>query len=266
MVLGRSNTQCRKRWTCGLDPLRNRKTVTSRSIQQLQRKRSCGQAGTTSLGTSVATWFIPGVESPVHTFTGFEVSSIQVRQKGKGDDTFASRLFRNRMISYEFELNGKQRLPRFPEHHYEESSGCRYELLGVKINKKKSQNGGFTSFLFQNQKKATAYYVLVEKEGIEPINLQKELNKLAAFGRLKSSIKVASRLDLLVSPAKSAGGEGRHHIYELLPSYFETIPEVANEGCGFIPCSMIQEFLGGNKVGKRTFAIQVRLFSPNLGT
>jgi len=46
---------------------------------------------------------------------------------------------------------------------------------------------------------------------------------------------------------------------------FETIPEIANEGCGFIPRDFIRHFLGNGKVGQRTCVLQVRIFVPTLG-
>ena len=102
-----------------------------------------------------------------------------------------------------------------------------------------------------------------------PINLQEELERMGNFGNLTSE-KVAARLELLQSPAHvrpSSQNSKQPLVYSDLftTDDFEEIEEIAHEGCGFMPVDFAQKIYGCHAIGKRTFALQVRIVVPQLG-
>lgn len=55
------------------------------------------------------------------------------------------------------------------------------------------------------------------------------------------------------------------YVRRVSSSYFSTIEENGNEGCGFAPPNYIEDLLGNTKEAKRADAIQVRIFGPKIG-
>ena len=122
-----------------------------------------------------------------------------------------------------------------------------YQLVAVKCVDKAND-----IFRFKT-KWLKAYYVQHQS----PQTLKAELEQLANFEKLPPK-KTVSRLELLVSPAKSIKSGPAQFV---LPSTkFELIDENQNEGCGFIPQTILDE------LGLTSFSyIQVRLIGPDLG-
>ena len=97
--------------------------------------------------------------------------------------------------------------------------------------------------------------------------MSRELDQMAHWGSLPPP-KVASRLELLFSTAvKSNQNDKGCLVFEDLSSHcdLERIPEDSHVGCGFIHRKYLEQFVGTNQCGRRTFAIEVRIFSPQLG-
>jgi len=104
-----------------------------------------------------------------------------------------------------------------------------------------------------------SFYLAGTKESV-----QEELNEIANFSELWFDPgKLASRLELLLSPAYR-GIKGAYQ-FELPLTEFEEVdtPENMTMGCGFIPTRLLQKLLGNAVLD--VFAIQVRIISPHLG-
>jgi len=94
-------------------------------------------------------------------------------------------------------------------------------------------------------------------------DLQEKLENIADFKSLLPH-KAVARLELFQTPSKKNGKNNCFWVH-LKSSQFEDIPETFHLGCGFIPEEFLQDLLGNNALAKRTFAIQVRIFAPQLG-
>jgi len=93
-----------------------------------------------------------------------------------------------------------------PREHLEDRGGKRrYQLLATKLNTPK--NSKHTMF---KRPEITAHYVLVEGGGVPSIDLQQELEKVAAFGRLVPK-KIAARLELFQSTATKSNSNKRDY-------------------------------------------------------
>ena len=101
--------------------------------------------------------------------------------------------------------------------------------------------------------------------------VKNKLNSFANFAELGLNPgKLASRIELLISPALKDGRKGGYpYFIESELSRFrvdESIEDNQSEGCGFIPKHMLEEFVGvGSAKAMNSFAIQVRVYSANLG-
>jgi RNA dependent RNA polymerase len=142
-----------------------------------------------------------------------------------------------------------------------EPDGSKYELLSVKLQKP-------TSFESKRCRQIQAQYVLTEagrqsRHDIPTIHLQEELERFADFGRLTTG-KVVARLELLQSTAYMHN-QRPLMFSDLTIDDLEEIPELAHEGCGFIPVQFVHRLFGSGIVGRRTFALQVRILAPKLG-
>ena len=73
---------------------------------------------------------------------------------------------------------------------------------------------------------------------------------------------LASKLQLLTSPTPTGHPE---YVRRVNSSYFSTIEENGNEGCGFAPPNYIEDLLGNTVEAKRADSIQVRIFGPKIG-
>ncbi|KAL9188528.1 hypothetical protein ACHAXT_006906 [Thalassiosira profunda] len=198
----------------------------------------------------------------VHThLNGRRVDHIVVSDSsgdGRPDKyTFAFRLFGHRLLNIRMKITAitKSVPPTFEER------GGTYELLLTSVEKAGSQQ--FPS----NELHAT--YVLTSGGGLPPIDLRDTLEEVAGFGALPPE-KTPARLELLGSKVRKSTlttrGKDGYLAFELsAPDDFELIDDSAHEGCGFVPKSFVHKFLGDHAVGKRTFAIQVRVYSPRLG-
>lgn len=190
------------------------------------------------------------------TFLGFRVGSFSLlppNRLAQIERTLAFGLFGHRLVMAEIEMNNNvQALPN----RHTESDGSTYELLSTKLHRKK----GTSMF---NPTVITAHYVLVQGRCASPINLKDELERLAGFARLPPR-KVAARLELLLTPAYMRNNKPLV-VSNLSDIELEEIPEIAHEGCGFMPVGFAARLLGKGAIGKRTFALQVRLVSSKHG-
>lgn len=137
----------------------------------------------------------------------------------------------------------------------------KYELLVSKMIKSKGKNPKFARF---EQTIVKAYYVAVEGSEFEQIDLHTEMNRLGDFSSEAEAGKIASRLELMVSTAAWAPNKSHPLQFELKPSDFELVEENANEGCGFVPLSFLEEHLGAT-LAQKAGAIQVRIFGAKIG-
>ena len=102
-------------------------------------------------------------------------------------------------------------------------------------------------------------------------DVKNKLNSFANFAELGLNPgKLASRIELLISPALKDGRKGGYpYFIESELSKFrvdESIEDNQSEGCGFIPKHMLEEFVGvGSAKAMNSFAMQVRVYSANLG-
>jgi len=208
-------------------------------------------------------WRVPGGDDPLlRSSLGMTEEYRRLNVPGakmQEHRTFAYRLFRNRIATFKSSIECKVVPRRWTDGRCRET----YELLSSKLhrNNKITSNGHVIAGI-----DVTLVYVLVSGPKIVPIDLKTELEKVAGFGYLPPE-KVAARLELFQSTARTSNRVGRDYLIfeDMDAKEFELIPEVANEGCGFIPRSYIHKFFGNHAVGKRTFALQVRVFIPLLG-
>ena len=73
---------------------------------------------------------------------------------------------------------------------------------------------------------------------------------------------LSSQSQLLTSPTPTGHPE---YVRRVNSSYFSTIEENGNEGCGFAPPNYIEDLLGNTVEAKRADSIQVRIFGPKIG-
>ena len=73
---------------------------------------------------------------------------------------------------------------------------------------------------------------------------------------------LSSYSQLLTSPTPSGHSD---YVRRINSSYFKTIEENGNEGCGFAPPNFIEDLLRNTAEAKRADAIQVRIFGPKIG-
>ena len=199
---------------------------------------------------------------PPHMFLDLPIQHIHLLAPGEKrslDGTFAGHVFGNRLI--EFKVKAIASVGDLPR-RFVDGSGHTYELLLTKIQKRSVVVGGASS----RKLDVTAHYVSVNGPGLALIDLKTELNLIAAFGALTPK-KAASRLELLCSSARRATQKNRDFLLftDLTSRDFEFVPEIAHEGCGFVPPHYVAQWLGTHAVGKRTFALQVRVFGPRVG-
>jgi ribosomal protein L24 len=191
------------------------------------------------------------------TFLGFRVGSFSLLSPNRLapiERTLAFGAFGHRLVMAEIEMSNQ--VQALPSRHTE-SDGSTYELLSTKLHRKK----GTSMF---NPTVITAHYVLVQGSGESPINLKDELERLAGFAWLPPR-KVAARLELLLTPASVRNNNPL--VVNNLSTYIEVedITEIAHEGCGFMPVGFAARLLGKGAIGKRTFALQVRIVSSKHG-
>jgi hypothetical protein len=143
-------------------------------------------------------------------------------------------------------------------------AGSKCSLIAVKL----IENKGGNSCAPGRQKFATtsakAFYVAHEGPGYETMDLEHELNKLANFSSLENPGKIASRLELMVSPAAWAPSKKFAYQFALNASDFEEIAEQGNDGCGFFPETFFDDRLGITDP-RSVCAHQVRIYAPKLG-
>lgn len=136
-------------------------------------------------------------------------------------------------------------------HSRSQSEGRALELVASKVHDDGVEPWG------GKRKCLRMVYAVTEGPGFPPISLQDELEKLADWRALPNPRKVASRLELLQSPAPRDRA-----FHQLHPSGFELIDEPLTEeggGCGFIPEDVLEALLGGGVAARRCTSILVRL-------
>jgi len=133
--------------------------------------------------------------------------------------------------------------------------GKRFELLVVKTLKNNYEDR-FERLV------SRIYYIEVSEDGVQKMNLKIELLNIADFSSMKAT-KLVCRLELMVTPAIKLKNTPLH-FDSLCSTDFESIEENNHEGCGFISRKLLEKICG-DKVGTNIFALQVRIFSPQLG-
>ena len=137
--------------------------------------------------------------------------------------------------------------------------GRPYELCSMKVD---ADKGG--AFWGGNKEVIKLFYAPVDTDRGKELHTR--LEEIAAFDKIKTAYKVATRLVLLVS---SASPEQEFELaadkFEMLP---QPLPSEDSGGCGFLNGEMLIELLSGcmgKRVCKRVSSIQVRIVSPLLG-
>ena len=111
-------------------------------------------------------------------------------------------------------------------------------------------------------KRINCYYILKTSDGVNCIDVEKELLRLADFPSL-SATKFAARMELLVSPAIKV--KGKHGVYSLPSSIFKYVSNGDHcEGCGFISERMLNYLVPGTSL-RPGVAVQGRFLVPSLG-
>lgn len=188
------------------------------------------------------------------------VALLAPNQVAQRERTLAHAIFGERLKMYEINVNKKS--PSVPEQSLERD-GSIFHLLSTKLHKKQSNFAHCTASVIKAQ------YVMVSGPDVPTIDLKSILESWAGFGRLKTN-KVAARLQLLQSTAMVKNGKSvicknlNSSDIETIPE-IEEIPEIAHEGCGFMPVGFASIIVGRGAVGQRTFAIQVRILSSKHG-
>lgn len=254
---------------------RDRDEIPSNITERRQRQQnsytnsantSDSAASSTMSESSGAGWRVQGCVSVPHNFGGIEIEKISLLSPGVKSNkhrTFAHYLFGSRLNQVELPIPRSSK--KVQEIHVQKEvswQGRSYHLLSSKLHQESPQNYKYGG----PRARVTLQYVAVSGTGLETINLQEELGKIADFASLEPH-KAAARLELFESPAATSNIKARSLLIldDLSSSDFEEIPEHCNVGCGFIPRAVIRRLLGNHAVGQRTSAFQVRIFAPRLG-
>jgi len=131
--------------------------------------------------------------------------------------------------------------------------GAQFELIGCKQISDGTSCFGMPRYTWR-------WLYVARKEGLP---LSEELQQVADFAALPNSRKAAARLELLLSPAKSALDAHRLSSadFELIDEPLGSVTaEAMGDGCGFLPDEVCTRLAGPNAV-----AVQVRVFAPRLG-
>ena len=175
-------------------------------------------------------------------------------------DNLAQFIYGDRVLFKDYAM--KKDLDHVPE-KVTKSGDQEYFLMSLRLIDNKDEG---TRMWFGKKKNAKLRVCYLRADSPEAV--QSELEKLAGFGRLTAT-KTVARLDLFLSTASKSNVDKTNRPFRLYDhltaSDFEEIPEIAHEGCGFIPRKYIEMFIGTHAVGKRTFALQVRIIVPKLG-
>ncbi|KAL7469254.1 hypothetical protein ACHAXS_009526 [Conticribra weissflogii] len=150
--------------------------------------------------------------------------------------SFLCTLFEGRLLLMEEALN------KTPPQKIFVKEGVRYELT----------NGGRFPY-DNNNNEIKLVYVATEGPGLKKICLSKEIEKLCAFSSMKSSSKIAARLDHLQAEAKMVG----HISADLI----EIIQDHGHEGCGYFPDGYFDDW----GLGTHCDSVQVRIVAQRLG-
>ncbi len=163
--------------------------------------------------------------------------------------TLASKLFH--LVNYSFPINKNS--PAIPTEWTE--SGHTLQLIATKVHDHK----------IGKEKRTT--YTLMAHYGIAKDGLLQTLEDYAAFGMLPPR-KVASRLELLFTPAIKNHRQIPAICHDITTDYLEMLPDddsIHSDGCGFVPRWVIEKLFGQLTDGKRTFAFMVRILAPQIG-
>jgi hypothetical protein len=182
----------------------------------------------------------------------YDGPGIQVmRTEQKREQYFLNWYFQDRLMIREELLNGEKPCVDKIISAYDKD----FTLVVSKLVKNKHGKSKYKGY---EPKFVKCYYVAGSGPG-----LKKELNKLGDFGDMEPS-KIASRLELMVSPAAWSHDKGYPLQFEMEWNDFEEIAEEGNVGCGYAPESVFVNLLGQNE-GKVVSAIQVRIIGPRVG-
>ncbi|CAM9259986.1 unnamed protein product, partial [Ectocarpus fasciculatus] len=142
-----------------------------------------------------------------------------------------------------------------------EQFGCRYSLAGVKKRDEGMTFNGINKECFD-----FTYVMTSGPPDVREISLARELEKVADFASIKSSRKLAARLELLHSASLASCLPRRLSAddFEIIDEEISDITqEYMGDGCGFIGEKQLYELVGGSV--DKLLSIQVRVFSPKLG-
>ena len=208
-------------------------------------------------------WQVPPTGNENHLFCGMRPLVVELSSFHKSNfeagRTFFSELFPfDRILILKQKITGRISGQR-PSATFEQFGNV-YSLVGVKDKEEGRSFGGLVMKSLEYM-----YVSLTSPSGGPPISLSRELSRIADFAALKSTRKVAARLELLHS-CSIFGCTPRR----MVTSDFDRIKEPQSEngdymgdGCGFIGIEMLRELLGGTL--DKQLAIQVRVFGPQLG-
>lgn len=185
--------------------------------------------------------------------TSIEVSPLATSTRGRAiNEYFLQWWLGPRLRKMVIKITSKSE-PQFTQTSYDDPFG-RFELVARKIDidKKALHSGRF----FGSSTSVRAMYAQVSGPGMSGFDLQTALESIADFRSLPDHRKIATRLELLMSPGK---------IIALPVSAFQIIDEpqrsAESGGCGFISRNGMR-MLGGSA---RNTSIQIRIVSPSLG-
>ena len=201
---------------------------------------------------------IPGVTGV--NFGGVSTILVEIEGCNNIRKTFLTELFDpSRILELKQQVMSTSRKLKSPAPEFTQF-GYKYQLLTTTWTTGEGFRGGFGKKTFMHY-----FYVAVSGPGLNEISLQAALEKIADFGSIVSTSKLASRLELLRSPSIA-----RRDPFNTVVSNIVEIEDIISprgdcmtDGCGFISDDMITEILGGE--ASRHLAIQVRIFAPHLG-
>jgi len=230
--------------------------------------QSGGCWGTSAKSTSISALSFPtaaknsGRKTVVSAYavcsTGTPIIYRQCRE-----ESFLTWLWGDRVIVDEVGISEAQSIP--PHMRHFNTLDC--SIIVSKFEKPAEKGGPKRSKSFETPY-VKAYYLIEAGPNLEPIDAQKALNGIANFSELAFTPgKLASRLELLVSPAKKSKDNKLTYMFVLPETCFEemNVPENKSMGCGFIPESLLEELLGGGTTAKKAAAVQMRAIIPNIG-
>ena len=198
----------------------------------------------------------PHIKSKVSDYS-VQSSGALIVQRESTDDFYLRYKFGERLKVLEIGISGVASLEK-----QKMIDGYQCVLIASKFEKSdQSQQCNYSVCNKLSGPHVKGFYLSGRGRYYNPKKAQEELNTIANFSELALDPgKLASRLELLVSPAKRGGGPKNNPYQFDLPltmfEVFDACPENQTMGCGFIDPEVLHSLLGHTTCAENAAAIQ----------